>query len=173
MPDEAPPAAAAAAVAFAAACEYVIDLPLAAKGEAVALNREVVLARAAAALEAEAGAARDAAAAAACACPPPGRLGPDSVTLDRKSASPHAVISEDGLTLESARHFSSARATACVVAGCWAFEALLGTSGLHQIGFCTHRTPFTIQEGARALAAAWIAPAGGLRGGASRCRAGA
>jgi Kip1 ubiquitination-promoting complex protein 1 len=79
--------------------------------------------------------------------PAKGRLGPSTVRFDEASVSGQVKLSADGLVVESLSNFSSARATVCVFAGKWMYEATIYTSGIQQIGWATLKCPFTSEEG--------------------------
>ncbi|KAG2499059.1 hypothetical protein HYH03_003244 [Edaphochlamys debaryana] len=79
----------------------------------------------------------------------PGRLGPCVVdvtcsgSLDRAGTGPGSSC----ITVQSTANFSSCRATACVFAGKWQWEATVCTAGIMQIGWATLHCPFTTEEG--------------------------
>jgi len=72
---------------------------------------------------------------------------PNDVKLDYTSAV-GMDISSDGFACRNSFncYFGSARANRCVTKGTWYFEVELGTSGLHQIGWCTKDCQFLPDE---------------------------
>lgn len=73
------------------------------------------------------------------------RVGPVPTRLDKASLFGELRIA--GSSAESWASFGSARATTAVTCGKWMYEALLGTSGIMQIGFVTIAGQFTSEEG--------------------------
>ncbi|XP_027857950.1 E3 ubiquitin-protein ligase RNF123 isoform X2 [Xiphophorus couchianus] len=67
-----------------------------------------------------------------------GRLGPQPVVLDHTSGFEGLLfVDDDLLGVIGHSNFSSIRATTCVFQGKWAYEVLISSQGLMQIGWCT------------------------------------
>ncbi|MEQ2200688.1 hypothetical protein XENOCAPTIV_001659, partial [Xenoophorus captivus] len=67
-----------------------------------------------------------------------GRLGPQPVVLDHTSGFEGLLfVDDDLLGVIGHSNFSSIRATTCVYKGKWAYEVLISSQGLMQIGWCT------------------------------------
>uniref|UniRef100_A0A3B4GV13 E3 ubiquitin-protein ligase RNF123-like n=1 Tax=Pundamilia nyererei TaxID=303518 RepID=A0A3B4GV13_9CICH len=76
-----------------------------------------------------------------------GRLGPQPVVLDHTSGFEGLLfVDDDLLGVIGHSNFSSIRATTCVYKGKWAYEVLISSQGLMQIGWCTLSCRFN-QEG--------------------------
>nr|XP_039260454.1 E3 ubiquitin-protein ligase RNF123-like isoform X1 [Styela clava] len=73
-----------------------------------------------------------------------GRLGPRHVTFQNH---PLETAPGDSFSVIGNMNFQSVKATCCVFKGKWMYEAVLGTSGLMQIGWCTATCKFTREEG--------------------------
>uniref|UniRef100_A0A8C6L4Y1 RING-type E3 ubiquitin transferase n=1 Tax=Nothobranchius furzeri TaxID=105023 RepID=A0A8C6L4Y1_NOTFU len=70
--------------------------------------------------------------------PVEGRLGPQPVVLDHTSGFEGLLfVDDDLLGVIGHSNFSSIRATTCVYKGKWAYEVLISSQGLMQIGWCT------------------------------------
>uniref|UniRef100_A0A8C3G9F2 E3 ubiquitin-protein ligase RNF123 n=1 Tax=Cyclopterus lumpus TaxID=8103 RepID=A0A8C3G9F2_CYCLU len=79
--------------------------------------------------------------------PVEGRLGPQPVVLDHTSGFEGLLfVDDDLLGVIGHSNFSSIRATTCVYKGKWAYEVLISSQGLMQIGWCTLNCRFN-QEG--------------------------
>uniref|UniRef100_A0A674EUN0 Ring finger protein 123 n=1 Tax=Salmo trutta TaxID=8032 RepID=A0A674EUN0_SALTR len=88
------------------------------------------------------------------ACPRPpdqpvdGCLGPLTVVLDHTSGFEGLLfVDDDLLGVIGHSNFSSIRATTCVYRGKWAYEVLISSQGLMQIGWCTLNCRFNQEEG--------------------------
>uniref|UniRef100_A0A6Q2XWJ6 E3 ubiquitin-protein ligase RNF123 n=1 Tax=Esox lucius TaxID=8010 RepID=A0A6Q2XWJ6_ESOLU len=80
--------------------------------------------------------------------PVDGRLGPLSVVLDHTSGFEGLLfVDDDLLGVIGHSNFSSIRATTCVYKGKWAYEVLISSQGLMQIGWCTLNCRFNQEEG--------------------------
>ncbi|KAM6981114.1 E3 ubiquitin-protein ligase RNF123 [Aplochiton taeniatus] len=80
--------------------------------------------------------------------PVEGRLGPLSVVLDHTSGFEGLLfVDDDLLGVIGHSNFSSIRATTCVYKGKWAYEVLISSQGLMQIGWCTLNCRFNQEEG--------------------------
>uniref|UniRef100_A0A8C8A1U4 Ring finger protein 123 n=1 Tax=Oryzias sinensis TaxID=183150 RepID=A0A8C8A1U4_9TELE len=76
-----------------------------------------------------------------------GRVGPQPVVLDHTSGFEGLLfVDDDLLGVIGHSNFSSIRATTCVYKGKWAYEVLISSQGLMQIGWCTLNCRFN-QEG--------------------------
>uniref|UniRef100_A0A8C7TJ57 E3 ubiquitin-protein ligase RNF123 n=1 Tax=Oncorhynchus mykiss TaxID=8022 RepID=A0A8C7TJ57_ONCMY len=87
-------------------------------------------------------------------CPRPpdqpvdGCLGPLTVVLDHTSGFEGLLfVDDDLLGVIGHSNFSSIRATTCVYRGKWAYEVLISSQGLMQIGWCTLNCRFNQEEG--------------------------
>nr|XP_006822492.1 PREDICTED: E3 ubiquitin-protein ligase RNF123-like [Saccoglossus kowalevskii] len=69
-----------------------------------------------------------------------GRIGPEKVVFESEIGA--FIVDEAKLVLASQSNFSSARANVCVYKGKWVYELMLGSKGVMQIGFCTHKCVF-------------------------------
>ncbi|KAM8868482.1 E3 ubiquitin-protein ligase RNF123 isoform 2-T2 [Synchiropus picturatus] len=79
---------------------------------------------------------------------PEGRLGPQPVVLDHTSGFEGLLfVDDDLLGVIGHSNFSSIRATTCVYKGKWAYEVLISSQGLMQIGWCTLNCHFNQEEG--------------------------
>uniref|UniRef100_A0A7N6B1N9 Ring finger protein 123 n=1 Tax=Anabas testudineus TaxID=64144 RepID=A0A7N6B1N9_ANATE len=77
-----------------------------------------------------------------------GRLGPQPVVLDHTSGFEGLLfVDDDLLGVIGHSNFSSIRATTCVYKGKWAYEVLISSQGLMQIGWCTLNCRFNQEEG--------------------------
>uniref|UniRef100_A0AAX7SEC8 E3 ubiquitin-protein ligase RNF123 n=1 Tax=Astatotilapia calliptera TaxID=8154 RepID=A0AAX7SEC8_ASTCA len=77
-----------------------------------------------------------------------GRLGPQPVVLDHTSGFEGLLfVDDDLLGVIGHSNFSSIRATTCVYKGKWAYEVLISSQGLMQIGWCTLSCRFNQEEG--------------------------
>ncbi|KAG7244380.1 hypothetical protein INR49_001777, partial [Caranx melampygus] len=77
-----------------------------------------------------------------------GRLGPQPVVLDHTSGFEGLLfVDDDLLGVIGHSNFSSIRATTCVFKGKWAYEVLISSQGLMQIGWCTLNCRFNQEEG--------------------------
>ncbi|KAM4741401.1 E3 ubiquitin-protein ligase RNF123 isoform 3-T6 [Anableps anableps] len=77
-----------------------------------------------------------------------GRLGPQPVVLDHTSGFEGLLfVDDDLLGVIGHSNFSSIRATTCVFKGKWAYEVLISSQGLMQIGWCTLSCRFNQEEG--------------------------
>ncbi|XP_036007594.1 E3 ubiquitin-protein ligase RNF123 isoform X1 [Fundulus heteroclitus] len=77
-----------------------------------------------------------------------GRLGPQPVVLDHTSGFEGLLfVDDDLLGVIGHSNFSSIRATTCVYQGKWAYEVLISSQGLMQIGWCTLSCRFNQEEG--------------------------
>uniref|UniRef100_A0A667WIT7 E3 ubiquitin-protein ligase RNF123 n=1 Tax=Myripristis murdjan TaxID=586833 RepID=A0A667WIT7_9TELE len=77
-----------------------------------------------------------------------GRLGPQTVVLDHTSGFEGLLfVDDDLLGVIGHSNFSSIRATTCVYKGKWAYEVLISSQGLMQIGWCTLNCRFNQEEG--------------------------
>lgn len=77
-----------------------------------------------------------------------GRLGPSTVVLDHTSGFEGLLfVDDDLLGVIGHSNFSSIRATTCVYKGKWAYEVLISSQGLMQIGWCTLNCRFNQEEG--------------------------
>ncbi|CAN9512237.1 unnamed protein product [Ophioblennius macclurei] len=77
-----------------------------------------------------------------------GRLGPQPVVLDHTSGFEGLLfVDDDLLGVIGHSNFSSIRATTCVYRGKWAYEVLISSQGLMQIGWCTLNCRFNQEEG--------------------------
>ncbi|XP_062316015.1 E3 ubiquitin-protein ligase RNF123 [Osmerus eperlanus] len=77
-----------------------------------------------------------------------GRLGPLTVVLDHTSGFEGLLfVDDDLLGVIGHSNFSSIRATTCVYKGKWAYEVLISSQGLMQIGWCTLNCRFNQEEG--------------------------
>ncbi|XP_076850361.1 LOW QUALITY PROTEIN: E3 ubiquitin-protein ligase RNF123-like [Brachyhypopomus gauderio] len=77
-----------------------------------------------------------------------GRLGPSAVVLDHTSGFEGLLfVDDDLLGVIGHSNFSSIRATTCVFKGKWAYEVLISSQGLMQIGWCTLNCRFNQEEG--------------------------
>uniref|UniRef100_A0A8C3AMF8 RING-type E3 ubiquitin transferase n=1 Tax=Cyclopterus lumpus TaxID=8103 RepID=A0A8C3AMF8_CYCLU len=80
--------------------------------------------------------------------PVEGRLGPQPVVLDHTSGFEGLLfVDDDLLGVIGHSNFSSIRATTCVYKGKWAYEVLISSQGLMQIGWCTLNCRFNQEEG--------------------------
>ncbi|XP_056887645.1 E3 ubiquitin-protein ligase RNF123 isoform X2 [Takifugu flavidus] len=80
--------------------------------------------------------------------PVDGRLGPQPVVLDHTSGFEGLLfVDDDLLGVIGHSNFSSIRATTCVFTGKWAYEVLISSQGLMQIGWCTLNCRFNQEEG--------------------------
>uniref|UniRef100_H3C0F4 B30.2/SPRY domain-containing protein n=1 Tax=Tetraodon nigroviridis TaxID=99883 RepID=H3C0F4_TETNG len=80
--------------------------------------------------------------------PADGRLGPQPVVLDHTSGFEGLLfVDDDLLGVIGHSNFSSIRATTCVFRGKWAYEVLISSQGLMQIGWCTLSCRFNQEEG--------------------------
>uniref|UniRef100_A0A7N8Y958 E3 ubiquitin-protein ligase RNF123 n=1 Tax=Mastacembelus armatus TaxID=205130 RepID=A0A7N8Y958_9TELE len=80
--------------------------------------------------------------------PMEGRLGPQPVVLDHTSGFEGLLfVDDDLLGVIGHSNFSSIRATTCVYKGKWAYEVLISSQGLMQIGWCTLNCRFNQEEG--------------------------
>ncbi|XP_054640910.1 E3 ubiquitin-protein ligase RNF123 isoform X2 [Dunckerocampus dactyliophorus] len=80
--------------------------------------------------------------------PVEGRLGPQPVVLDHTSGFEGLLfVDDDLLGVIGHSNFSSIRATTCVYKGKWAYEVLISSQGLMQIGWCTLSCRFNQEEG--------------------------
>ncbi|XP_051932005.1 E3 ubiquitin-protein ligase RNF123 isoform X1 [Hippocampus zosterae] len=77
-----------------------------------------------------------------------GRLGPQPVVLDHTGGFEGLLfVDDDLLGVIGHSNFSSIRATTCVYKGKWAYEVLISSQGLMQIGWCTLNCRFNQEEG--------------------------
>ncbi|XP_026092155.1 E3 ubiquitin-protein ligase RNF123-like isoform X2 [Carassius auratus] len=77
-----------------------------------------------------------------------GCLGPSTVVLDHSSGFEGLLfVDDDLLGVIGHSNFSSIRATTCVYKGKWAYEVLVSSQGLMQIGWCTLNCRFNQEEG--------------------------
>ncbi|MEQ2315117.1 hypothetical protein AMECASPLE_018922 [Ameca splendens] len=77
-----------------------------------------------------------------------GRLGPQPVVLDHTSGFEGLLfVDDDLLGVIGHSNFSSIRATTCIYKGKWAYEVLISSQGLMQIGWCTLSCRFNQEEG--------------------------
>ncbi|XP_053378439.1 E3 ubiquitin-protein ligase RNF123-like [Mercenaria mercenaria] len=78
-----------------------------------------------------------------------GRLGPTEVTFqfDIHTNVGTLIVDQDRLGLSSQSNFSSMKANCCVYKGKWAYEIMLGSKGVMQIGWCTIKCKFSQEEG--------------------------
>ncbi|KAM6927882.1 LOW QUALITY PROTEIN: E3 ubiquitin-protein ligase RNF123 [Xenentodon cancila] len=77
-----------------------------------------------------------------------GRLGPQPVVLDHTSGFEGLLfVDDDLLGVIGHSNFSSIRATTCIYKGKWAYEVLISSQGLMQIGWCTLNCRFNQEEG--------------------------
>uniref|UniRef100_A0A3B3B485 B30.2/SPRY domain-containing protein n=1 Tax=Oryzias melastigma TaxID=30732 RepID=A0A3B3B485_ORYME len=77
-----------------------------------------------------------------------GRVGPQPVVLDHTSGFEGLLfVDDDLLGVIGHSNFSSIRATTCVYKGKWAYEVLISSQGLMQIGWCTLNCRFNQEEG--------------------------
>ncbi|XP_057701167.1 E3 ubiquitin-protein ligase RNF123 isoform X2 [Corythoichthys intestinalis] len=77
-----------------------------------------------------------------------GRLGPQPVVLDHTGGFEGLLfVDDDLLGVIGHSNFSSIRATTCVYKGKWAYEVLISSQGLMQIGWCTLYCRFNQEEG--------------------------
>lgn len=81
--------------------------------------------------------------------PAEGRLGPKEVCFqfDIHTNVGTLIIDQDRLGLSSQSNFSSMKANCCVFKGKWAFEVMLGSKGVMQVGWCTVKCKFSQEEG--------------------------
>ncbi|KAK6320822.1 hypothetical protein J4Q44_G00077980 [Coregonus suidteri] len=80
--------------------------------------------------------------------PVDGCLGPLTVVLDHTSGFEGLLfVDDDLLGVIGHSNFSSIRATTCVYRGKWAYEVLISSQGLMQIGWCTVNCRFNQEEG--------------------------
>uniref|UniRef100_A0AAZ3SPN2 E3 ubiquitin-protein ligase RNF123 n=1 Tax=Oncorhynchus tshawytscha TaxID=74940 RepID=A0AAZ3SPN2_ONCTS len=80
--------------------------------------------------------------------PVDGCLGPLTVVLDHTSGFEGLLfVDDDLLGVIGHSNFSSIRATTCVYRGKWAYEVLISSQGLMQIGWCTLNCRFNQEEG--------------------------
>ncbi|XP_060567835.1 E3 ubiquitin-protein ligase RNF123-like [Ruditapes philippinarum] len=81
--------------------------------------------------------------------PVEGRLGPVDVTFqfDIHTNVGTLIVDQDRLGLSSQSNFSSMKANCCVYRGKWAYEVMLGSKGVMQIGWCTIKCKFSQEEG--------------------------
>nr|XP_046194819.1 E3 ubiquitin-protein ligase RNF123 isoform X2 [Oncorhynchus gorbuscha] len=80
--------------------------------------------------------------------PVDGCLGPQTVVLDHTSGFEGLLfVDDDLLGVIGHSNFSSIRATTCVYRGKWAYEVLISSQGLMQIGWCTLNCRFNQEEG--------------------------
>ncbi|XP_052781635.1 E3 ubiquitin-protein ligase RNF123-like [Mya arenaria] len=80
---------------------------------------------------------------------PSGILGPSDCIyqFDIRTNVGTLIVDQDRLGLCSQGNFSSMRANCCVYKGKWMFEVMLGSKGVMQVGWCTVRCKFSLEEG--------------------------
>lgn len=76
-----------------------------------------------------------------------GRLGGPMVVLDASTLVGNMQIDTDRLGLVGTSDFSTVRASCAVHSGKWMYEALLGTRGVMQFGWCTLDCQFSEEKG--------------------------